>query len=709
VRRFGVAIIAVFMVGAGSAAAGARVPTPPVKPDWLAQPVAVQLGLVSPSSLAPHLAAKGAGNAASPLLSPGDRDLYRRAFKAAKRNKWRQARELAARAADPLPAKVVEWMWLGAPGTRAGFERIAAFIAANPDWPGQSRLRRQAEESLSDRIPDERVRAWLAEYPPITGWGRVRLAEALIRGGDRDEGIAMLRRAWAEGDFTRQQSRAVYKRHRKLLRRGDHIARLDRLLWDDRYYGARRMLTLVGRDFRLLAEARLALMRRRGGVDGAIARVPDDLKEDPGLVYERLRWRRRKGFDDRAREILLAPPDNLVRPEKWWDERQVLARRALAKGYVTEAYRIVADHRLTGGRALAEAEWLAGWIALIFLRDSETALGHFSRLYDNVRYPVSRARGAYWAGRAADAGGRARLARTWYGKAERYPTTYYGQLATLRLGRGDRLDLPPTPRPQADERRRFEQRELVRVARLLAEIGADRPLRAMVLRLNALAKTPSEHALVSELAMSLGRPDLAVAAAKRSALKGTVLASYGYPEIPVLAAAQTRLAPLLHAVSRQESEFDPRAVSPRGARGLMQILPGTARRIARSLKIRYSRGRLTADPAYNVRLGSYYLGRLVERYDGSYVLALAAYNAGEGRVRRWLRQWGDPRTGEIDAVDWIELLPFSETRNYLQRVLEGVQVYRQRLPGREMTLTLNDDLRRQAVAPLAAASGCSSC
>jgi soluble lytic murein transglycosylase len=710
VRRY---FLAAFLAAAfggplWNAGVNAAPPTPLAKPEWVSQPLAVHLGLVEPDLHGTYSDFLDSGDSGAGMLPPQARSLARQAFAAADRGHWTKARRLAGKINHPLVSRTLQWLWLTSPGANTDFKHVSAFIRKHPDWPYQSILERHAEDLLVASIDEATVLAWFKDREPRTGWGRVRLAEAKMASGERAEGLALLRRAWAENNFTRAHARAVYRHHKKDLRTEDHVARLDRLIWDRRRSAARGMLSLVDRGHRRLAEARMALMRRSGNVDALIARIPANLKSSAGLAYERTRWRRQKGLDERAREYLLNPLKNMERPDKWWNERSILARQALVDGHVTEAYRMIKDHGLKEGADFAEAEWLAGWVALTFLRDAEVALNHFKVLFDGVNYPVSKARAAYWSGRAADALGRPKLSKKWYGLAAKHPTTYYGQLAVLRLhGANTNLNLPPDPQPTAKDVDRFKDLELVHVARILAEAGADRLLRPFFLRLNDMAQSPGEHALVAGLAISLGRPDLAITSAKRSAQAGVILTSLSYPEVPLLTKTSEDESPLIHAVSRQESQFDPRAVSAAGARGLMQLMPRTARLVARKMKVRYARSRLISDPDYNARLGTRYLTGLVDKYQGSYPLALAAYNAGETRVNRWIRQWGDPRKGEIDTVDWIELIPYAETRNYVQRVMEGLQVYRQRLTVRNVALELNQDLNRQSASPATAASGCS--
>jgi soluble lytic murein transglycosylase len=643
---------------------------------------AVVIGLVSCADVRP---------AAAQELSQKDERIYRDAFRAVKSRKWNYAAGLAAKAQDPLPAKTILWLRLAKSNPPAGFEARAKFIDENPEWPELGRLQRLAEESMGDAIPDETLLAWFATHEPLTGLGLMRYGEALKRAGHAAKAEGLLRRAWVEGDFTRREERTFLARHRKLLRAEDHVARLDRLLWQGRYHPARRMMRRVDKGHAALAEARLRLRRMEGGVDWAIRQVPDELKRDPGLMYERLRWRRRRGRDESAREILADLPPDLVRPEDWWDERAILARRALAAGDISIAYRLARGHGLSGGAGYAEGEWLAGWIALRFLQEHEATLQHFTKVYETARYPISRARGAYWAGRAAEARNHLALAGDWYRRAAEYVTTYHGQLAAHRLQDRRGVSLPPGPRPSRFDSQAFDRRELVKVVRQLGQIGESRQLRPFILRLQDLARTPAESVLVGNLAIEHGRPDFSIQAAKRAVRDGVILIEQAYP-MPYKLDGDDPEPALLLAMARQESEFDTYAHSGAGARGLMQLLPATARNVAKQINVKYSRSKLKSDPHYNLKLGRAYLSGLLKSYDGSYVLALAAYNAGPARVRRWIKEFGDPRDPQVDAIDWIEMIPISETRNYVQRVLEGLQVYRLRLGTMTVAMSLENDL-----------------
>jgi soluble lytic murein transglycosylase len=564
----------------------------------------------------------------------------------------------------------------------------------NPDWPGRALMRRCAEEAMTGKLPPHEVLAWFERYPPVSADGRARFGAALLSQGGKEKGRAVLKQAWILGNFTKVREKQFYKRHRKLLTYSDHVRRLDRLLWEGRYWSSRRMLWKVKGADRALGEARFLLRHMLGNVDRAISKVPDELRGNSGLVYERLRWRRRKGRDKSALEILETAPGSPPYLEKWWAERVILARRALDKGNITTAYLLAREHGLEAGADFSEAEWLAGWIALTFLGDEDVAIGHFTAMFRAVKYPLSRARGAYWVARAAAASGMAELAELWYRVASGFPIAFYGQLAVAHLKPEAVLKLPPPPAVDAALETAFNAHELTRAVRLLGGLGENARLDSFVKTLAGLSGKPGWRSLVASLAQDFGRADLGIWVAKRSSKDGHELIRAGYPALKPDADKSTVEIPLTLAVIRQESAFDPGALSRAGARGLMQLLPRTARKVAKKHGIPYSRRRLTRDPDYNMLLGRAFLGDLLDEFEGSYVLALAAYNAGPSRARRWIRNNGDPRDSNIDVIDWIEMIPFYETRNYIQRILENLQVYRQRLARTEVAMTLENDLRR---------------
>ncbi|MFM8992254.1 MAG: lytic transglycosylase domain-containing protein [Alphaproteobacteria bacterium] len=454
----------------------------------------------------------------------------------------------------------------------------------------------------------------------------------------------------------------------------------------------------LAEDRRLLAQARMALARNGADAASAEASVPAGLAGDAGLLYERARFARRAGQDDRAGAIFRAAPADLRRPEIWWQERDILARRMLRDGRAAEALALVAAHGLRPehGQDYTDALFLEGWIALRRAGDPARARVAFQKLHDAGRTPVTKARGAYWTGRALEAAGSSAEARAWHARAAAHHTVFYGPLALLRLPEAERPAIADTPAPTREERTRIDGSELARAAALLAEIGEHERSKHFVRRLSDISTTPGEHRAAAQFALALGRPDLAVSIAKRSAQRaGVLLGDEGWPVIRMPAGGGAERA-LVLATIRQESAFEADAVSPAGARGLMQLMPQTARGVAERLGKGngHTLARLTTDPDYNITLGQTYLSGLLSSFDGATVIALAAYNAGPGRAAQWIRENGDPRSNAIDPVDWIEMISFEETRNYVQRVMENLNVYRRKLGDEAWTVALARDLSR---------------
>jgi soluble lytic murein transglycosylase len=637
------------------------------------------------------LGASAPASAAQPL-SAADAQTYRTAFDLARKGKWTDARKMAASAKDPLLEEVIVWLDFQEPGRGGTFTELHRFLEKHPDWPQRSALRREAERQMPESLPARVVIDWFKDEPPLTGAGALKLAKALMQAGRHAEAAELARRAWVELPFSAQEERAFAAAFGPHLHPAEHVQRLDRLLWLGDDAGARRMFSRLDAGTRALAEARLALQNMRGNVDALVKKVPSVLQADPGLIYERARWRRRKEQYVGAAQLLDRGPLNTPFAERLWAERDDAARRALDRGDAQLAYRIAKNHGVPSGAAFADGEFLAGFIALRFLHQPKTALGHFELLFAGVSSPISAARGAYWAGRAAEAMKDQAKTHQWYGFAARHSSTYYGQLAAQRLGWSEAPDLTDAPSILPEEKATFEAREMVRIVRALEQAGGRDWTRPFFLRLIGDGASGEDHLLAADLSLELGRHDLALTAAKSG--RGRIdMAQYLFPTRPLPSALGTEEA-LLLSVMRQESAFDPAAISSAGARGLMQLMPATAKSVAKQNGMAYQPDRLTLDPDYNVRLGSAYLSSLLRDYGGSYVLALAAYNAGPGRVRQWIAEHGDPRNPKVDAVDWVERISFSETRNYVQRIMETLAIYRHRLGAGRLALTLDQDLKR---------------
>ncbi len=621
----------------------------------------------------------------------GNADLYRRVLAQARDGHFTVARRLAVRAHSVELDRLLSWMDYTSDSPTGTFAQITAFITAGPDWPWQARLEAAAEEAITGSTPDKALVAWFRHRSPITMVGAVAYAKALLATGHTKQGVAMVRRIWIRYNFSPLRERVFLDKFGRYLKPGDNWRRLDRLLWDQRITAARRMLLRVDAAHRLLAQARIALEVDRVNPSMAVARVPAALKSDPGLIFDRIRWRRLNGYDDQAMDLMLRVHAAPRRPGLWWAERSILAREALKDGLARRAYEVAADNGLSPRSAdQPAAEFLAGWIALDYLDKPKLAAPHFLRLWRITRTPISKARAAYWSGRAAEALGDRKAARLWYDRAARFVTTFYGQLAASQIGERH-LPLPRAPRVTAADRHWLDNRALIGVVRLLRMARQEELMRPFLIALDTSATTPGEHVLVARLADEMGRRDVAVLIARRASMRGQIMIRAGWP-LPRLSLRRKPARALVLALIRQESSFHSAARSPAGARGLMQLLPATARRMAHLIRVAFSQRRLD-DPDFNVRLGSVYLERLVSEFHGSYVLALAAYNAGPTRVRRWVKKFGNPGDPDVDAVDWIERIPFGETRNYVQRVMESVEIYRRRL-GEKGGSDLAADLKR---------------
>ena len=632
------------------------------------------------------LPATAAGAAYEPL-SPGDLRIYREAFDAAGAGRTGRALEIARAAANPLPGKLLRWRYLSAAGSGASFAEIAGFVRQNPDWPGLGTLRLRAESAMRDDLPPQTVAAWFRDNPPATLHGYERFARALEALGLPDEATAAIREAWIGADFSHRQGRrqrlAFYGRHRDRLRVEDHRTRIHRLLWTGEPVEALVILDLLGPDEEAMTHAWAVLLRRGSSnreIRAALDRVPRELRREPGLLFALVRWHTRGDRDDEARAILLDPPADLVEPAQWWRWAGRQTRRALDAGDAALAYRLATAHGATAGADFADATFLAGWIALRFLGQPSIALQHFETLYAGVAFPVSRSRAAYWAGQASEAQGRPDWAESWYRLAALHPSTYYGQLAAASVIGA--VAAPSLSEPGVADRVLHDSSELAGIIRHMDEIGVEDYRYTFLTHAFGNAGTAAARLMITRLAADQGLRRIAVAVSKLALQEGDPMIVQGWPLLglpPDEAEYPDGYDPeeaLVHAIIRQESLFNEEAVSHAGARGLMQLMPRTAQLTARRLGIRYSRARLTQDADYNVRLGRRYIASMLSEFDGSYPMAIAAYNAGPHRVSQWVASRGDPRRPGVDIVDWIERIPFNETRNYVQRVLENLAMYR---------------------------------
>lgn len=603
----------------------------------------------------------------------------------------------ALKAAGPdrsLANDLIEWHRLRA--GRGTADQVTDFLKRRPDWPGLAWLRQKSEAAF-DEAGTARILAYFQEQPPQGAEGVLIHAKALIDEGREGDAFAGIVVAWRTLPMGKGLHAAYLKSYKNLLR-PHHVARLDRMLWDRHMASARRMLALVDEGHRKLAEARIALHDMAGGVDTKIAAVPEALQKDPGLAFGRFVWRDRKGRDGDAIDLLLERSTSvgaLGEPAKWAARRRDLTRQEMRGGNAARAYRIAARHFMDAdaGYAFSDLEWLSGFIALRKLDDPETALTHFQRFDASVESPISKGRAGYWLGRAYEAMGDAEGAQAAYAMGAGFQTSFYGLLAAERIGRpfDPLLANPPKPPPWRESD--IAKSSVLQVGLLLLAANepdlAERFFTHMVETLD-----PVSAAQLGAMAIEMDRPHLAVMIAKRAARTAMVLPAAYFPLHAVAGMRLPMAQEMTLAIARRESEFDPVVISGAGARGLMQVMPATAKLVAADLGIlaSHSTDRLTGEWRYNAKLGANYLAGLAGTFDGNVVMMSAGYNAGPRRPISWMERFGDPRDGTPDIVDWIEYIPFSETRNYVMRVTESLPIYRARLGEKALPIPFSREL-----------------
>nr|WP_245824672.1 lytic transglycosylase domain-containing protein [Pseudoruegeria aquimaris] len=610
---------------------------------------------------------------------PSEARILSNAFDAMRQGDWEEATR-RARAGPEVVEDLVEWHRLRS--GRGEMGDYLAFLQNNADWPGLPLLRERGEDSIPRGADPRRVLAFFEGAEPRTGVGALRLAEAHAALGQKGEAEAVLVLAWRTLDLTREEREAFQQRHGRLIAPHDE-ARLDMLLWRGERVQAEAMLPFVSEGWKALAAARIGLRQQVPGVDALIEKVPSSLADDPGLAYERFNWRARKGRNEDAIALLLERSTSaqaLGEPGRWAGWRRALARSEMRAGRAQTAYRIASRHFLTEGSAYADLEWLSGYLALRYLDDPRLALEHFSRFRAAVSSPISLGRAGYWQGRALEAMGNAEGAREAYAFGATYQSSFYGQLAAEAAG------LPMDPALVGAEvfpdwrEAAFMDSEVLHAALILHKAGELSLARRFLVH---LAETQDRTGLgqLGDLAFALNEPHIALMIAKQAASRGLVIDKAYYPLHELVDGPIPVPPELALAIARRESEFNPEVVSPVGARGLMQLMPGTAQDMAREVGVSYSPGRLLSDWAYNAKLGTAYLKELIDEFGENYILVSVAYNAGPSRARRWIEERGDPRSAGVDIVDWIEHIPFTETRNYVMRVTEALPIYRARMSG----------------------------
>ena len=612
-----------------------------------------------------------------------DFSLAKKAISEMQKSKWSTALNTAKKAKDKSIYNFIQWRHLLTTGNQASFYDYKVFIDHNPEYPRIDRLRYLAEQKLSTaKVSPKKIINWFGGNEPHSGFGKMILGESYLLTGDKSKGINLIKEGWITAKLSKNDLKFFRKKFKKYLNSKDYIKRADYLAWNGKHWDLKRLTRYLPKDYELLYTARQILISKGYGVDQAIKNVPQKFKNDAGLNYDRLKWRRKKGRVDSSVEILLKirnDKDYLVMPEKWWKEREIISRALIYKKKYEIAYKISSNHGMRQGPEFAAAEWMSGWIALSFLNDPLTAKDHFENFYNNVTYPISTSRGAYWLGRAYEKLGNKDQSKSWYQEASNYLTTYYGQLAFLKINPNNKFELSKDMEVDNKYRYVFFNKELVKITYLLDELKKDKYTKFILRHLANDNIAMGSEVLAAELATSINRYDFAIQVSKIASYQKRFHNKYNYPLISTPKTINGRKIPdgaLILSIIRQESEFDLEANSHAGAKGLMQLMPYTAQLVSKQAKLPYSKSKLTKDPEYNINLGSHYIAGLILQYDGAYPFAIAAYNAGPNRVKYWKKINKNPQKNQINYVDWVELIKFRETRNYVQRVLENYNVYR---------------------------------
>jgi soluble lytic murein transglycosylase len=678
---------------ATNAAARNTVPAPTAVPAMV--PATRQHAALPPSPARKPVTP--AAVAATSSTSQADTDALENVIELVRKHQPADATQAEAAISDPVAKKLAEWIILRSDDNGASVERYRAFISANPSWPSQTLLRRRIEATLwDDHRDDAIVWAWFENESPLSAKGKFSLARAMIARGDRANAERLIRDAWRNDPMSEDTESTALDLFGALLTPGDHKARMDFFLYGSEHEIALR--AAKGANQVALAKARIAAYKKASNTRALLDAVPRELHGDPGYIFSKIQLlRREEKFAEAAQLMMSAPRDagRLHNLDEWWIERRLLSRKMIDVGEHRTAYLIARDAALPARDIYkTEQEFTAGWIALRFLTDPATAAQHFARIGVGSVNPTTLARAGYWQGRAAEATGRSQEARAAYTAAAAQSTSYYGQLARAKLG----LPQIELNGAQAGRARGIERLEIVRAVQLLFELDE----REIAIPIFAdMGENGDSDALVGlgELASRYGDARGMLLLGKAALNRGLPFDFYAYPVMgipPFKSIGPEVEQSIVFAIARQESAFNPSVVSPAQAYGLMQVTPDAGRYVCKRAGVSFDLRRMKTDPVYNAALGAAELGGLIEDYRGSYIMTFAAYNAGRGSVKKWIDRYGDPRDPKVDAVDWVELIPFSETRNYVQRIMENLQVYRARFGG-GTRLQIEADLHRGSV------------
>ena len=600
-------------------------------------------------------------------------------FNAIKKEDWNHAKKLAGN--DEVLKKIVDWHFLYQNNNPKFFLKTKNFIEKNPNWPQKRFFRKKIELFIDSNLNNKKIIQFFEENPPLTTKGAVNYVDSLRKENGLESVENIARKTWIERKFTKRQSKDFYKKYKKILRKKDHNQRIERLTWIGRNYEARRMLPLIDKNKRNLYFAKIVLRSRAGNADHAISLVNSNLLNDQGIIYERLRWRRKNKLYKTAFELIDPLPDNLKYEKKWWFEISIIVRKLIENKEYKKAYNLIKDFSSKSTDLLSESEWYAGWIAYEFLNlNHEIYINHFLNSYENTTHKGEMAKSAYWVGKSYEKINNKELSNLWYANSSKNVTKFYGQLSFEKINNNKPLisneELYGKNLFIKDDLY-FVESDIYKASELMLANGTRKNAKIFISHLINKSESPGQLQIIAKLSKDLDRLDLAIKAARYAEKNNIYLYHYAYPSAGDLDIFKGTEKELVYAVIKQESAFDPKAISRVGARGIMQIMPATGKKMSKELKLNYSKKRLTSDMQYNIKIGSYYLNSLIEEYD-SYLLALIGYNAGPRRIKRWIKKFGDPRNKNIDTASWIEKIPIKETRLYVKIVLSNLQVYRQK-------------------------------
>ncbi len=632
--------------------------------------------------------------------SAADIAIVKQVIEAARKGKETDADAAMKTITDPLARKLAEWVYLKSDNTNPLFQRYATFVNNNPSWPHSPLFRRRAENALwNDNLEDAVVLAYFGKQKPITAKGRFVLARALLARGDRAGAEALVRPTWRNDECSAGVEKKVLELFGDLITRADHKARMERRLYaEDIAAGLRAAERLGGNDM-AIARARAAVSAKQNNAKALLDAVPAAARGEAGYIFARVQWLRKDNKPEEAGKLILSAPkdpEELVDLDQWWLERRLLVRTLLDAHDAQTAYRVAREAAPPmRGNYRVDAHFTAGWLALRFLHDPATAATHFARIPEGTVNPHALARGGYWQGRAAEAMGQRAQAKAFYETAAQYTATYYGQIARARLGLTD-LGLRGPPTFTAEEKSVLDKLEVVRAVEILYALNERDLLSSIFAELGESGTDVAGMAAIGEVAGKYGDGRAMLLLGQYAYGRGLPMDYYAYPTVglPDYKPIGPPVDPAVtYSIARQESHLSMKVVSTAQAMGFMQVTPAAGLDTAQKFKVTYNRARLLNDPVYNMQMGAGELAILLGGYNGSYILTFAGYNAGRGRVKQWIAAYGDPRDSKVDPIDWAERIPIAETRNYVQRIMENLQVYRARFGG-GTKLLIEADLKR---------------